>query len=74
MTGLFCSESLGASVSGLQNITYKDSFEASQKFYAALRYFDEKGCKVILSEEVEKKEIGTALANRMEKAAVKCYL
>ncbi len=34
----------------------------------------EKGCKVILCEEVEKKEIGTALANRMEKAAVKCYL
>lgn len=73
-TGIFCSKTLAKSIQAPKIILYKDANEAAQKFYATLREFDEQKCEFILCEEIEKKEIGTALHNRMEKAAEGQYL
>lgn len=47
--------------------------EASQRLYAGLRYFDETDVEVILAEAYPKTGIGTALMNRLEKAATLMY-
>lgn len=47
--------------------------EASKRLYAGLRYFDETDVEVILAEAYPKTGIGTALMNRLEKAATLMY-
>lgn len=51
----------------------EDAVSASKHLYDALRYFDKSEVDVILAQAYEKKGIGIALMNRLEKAADNTY-
>lgn len=51
----------------------EDAVSASKHLYDALRYFDKSDVDVILAQAYEKKDLGVALMNRLEKAADQTY-
>jgi L-threonylcarbamoyladenylate synthase len=71
---LFSSEELAKKVTVENKIIYKNTFMAANLFYDSLRKFDQGNAEIIVCQAFAENGIGTAIMNRLKKAAGNHYL
>lgn len=71
---LFCTFELAQATKVQKVITYKDYNHAAELLYDSLRLFDDQNADIIICEELNDKDIGQAIMNRIKKAAEQKYL